>query len=398
MNEHMRILIVSRIYRPEPSAASFFLGSVADGLIEAGHQVDVFTAKPLALHTDSLRGSRGETIKVFPVIRNRDGYLRGYLQYMSFDIPLVFRLLCTRRPDAIFVEPPPTTGAVVRAICALRRIPYVYDAADVWSDAAQQASVSALVHRVLQRIEAFAMRGAAGIVTISEGVASRVSKFGLRVAPVVTGYGADTESFFYVTPPKDSVEPQQKPTFIYAGTFSEVHGASVLIDAFALFSKTHPGYQLVFVGNGSEKDLLRQRAHELGITDEILIETSVLPEHLRHRFAHAVCSLATLREGTGYEYAFATKIYSSLASGCPVIFAGPGPTRDFMIRENAHIAPSTSVEYDAEFIAEAMRDIVDKKVSAHQRRELAQWTENHYSMKSVALKIVEVIEDSARGG
>ena len=42
-----RVIIVSRIYRPEPSAASLFLGSVADALLERGTDVSVLSQAKL---------------------------------------------------------------------------------------------------------------------------------------------------------------------------------------------------------------------------------------------------------------------------------------------------------------------------------------------------------------
>src|SRR5690606_39527813 len=60
------------------------------------------------------------------VLRDSSGYVRGYLPYLSFDVPAALRLLTVRRPDVVVVEPPPTTGVVVRLVCALRRVPYVY--------------------------------------------------------------------------------------------------------------------------------------------------------------------------------------------------------------------------------------------------------------------------------
>ncbi|MDO5500237.1 MAG: hypothetical protein Q4F67_11230 [Propionibacteriaceae bacterium] len=41
----------------------------------------------------------------------------------------------------MIVEPPPTTGLVVRVACALRRTPYVYYAADLWSVAAEEPAL-----------------------------------------------------------------------------------------------------------------------------------------------------------------------------------------------------------------------------------------------------------------
>lgn len=373
----MRVVIATRIYRPEPSAASFFLGSVADALTASGHDVEVLTAKPLPGQGEA---SRGERVRTFPVLRDANGYVRGYVQYMSFDIPLAFRLLFARRPAVVFVEPPPTTGAVVRVVCALRRIPYVYDAADVWSDAAGQATSSGLVVRVLRWIERFAMRGAAELVTISQGVVDRVRELGVVTPVDVTGFGADTSVFGY----RDA---EREKLFIYAGTYTGLHGADILIDAFARFSATHPGYRLRFIGNGTEQASMRERAAELGIEGAVEFVEPVPAAELSPQLSRAVASLATLKPGGGYEYAFTSKAYSSLAAGCPVIFSGPGPTGPFMAEAAKHVPVGVAVDYDADAIADALRLAADTPLSPADRQRVSEWTAAHHSMRAVAERV-----------
>ncbi|UOQ57711.1 glycosyltransferase [Leucobacter allii] len=379
----MRVVIASRIYRPEPAAASFFLGGVADALRAAGAEVEVLTAKPLPGQGD---GSRGERIRTFPVLRDRNGYVKGYLQYLSFDLPLVVRLLTVRRADVVFVEPPPTTGAVVRIVCALRRIPYVYDAADIWSDAAGQATGSGLVVRVLRALERFAMRGAARMVTISQGVVDRVRELGVGTPVEVTGFGADTTVFRYQAAPVE-------PVFVYAGTYSELHGADVLVDAFAAFARTHEGYRLRFIGNGTDEAGMRARARALGVADRVEFAGPVAASELRPQLARAVASLATLRPGGGYEYAFTSKAYSSLATGCPVIFAGPGPTGPFIDRAAREVVAGRAVDYDAEAIAAAMRAAADAPATAAERERLADWAGVHHSMRAVTERVASTVID-----
>lgn len=43
----MRVTLASRIFEPEPSAASFRLGMLTTELAEHGHQVKVLTVRPL---------------------------------------------------------------------------------------------------------------------------------------------------------------------------------------------------------------------------------------------------------------------------------------------------------------------------------------------------------------
>ena len=382
----MRVTLVSRIYRPEPAAASQFLGAVADALAEDGDDVTVLTARPP--RRMAVPSSR-ERVKTFPVLRDRDGYVRGYLPYLSFDVPLAFRLLFARRPDVVFVEPPPTTGAVVRAICALRRVPYVYDAADVWSDAANMATGSSLVITVLRAVERFAMRGAAHLVTISDGVVRRVRQLGVSAPITVTGFGADTADFSYRA-------AQTQRLFVYAGSYSAWHGAEILIDALADFDRTHPGYVLRFIGNGTERALLEERARGLGILDQVqFLDPVPAPELLPH-LSTAVASLATLRPGTAYEYAFATKTYSSLAAGCPVIFGGPGPTGAFLSAASEEVRAGHVCDYSATEIADAMRRSCDEPLRPRDREELSRWVDRTHSLRAVAQRVVQTLRGASR--
>ncbi|MCK2026920.1 glycosyltransferase [Microbacterium sp. SSW1-47] len=389
MSMSMRLAIVSRIYRPEPSAASSFLGAVADEAVARGHRVTVLTVRPPHGLDE---GTPVEDVRMAPVLRDRSGYVRGYLPYASFDVPLFFRLLFLRRPDVVFMEPPPTTGFVVRLVCALRRIPYVYDAADVWSDAAEQVTSSRLVIRVLRATERFAMRGARRIVTISQGVLDRIAALGVDRPAVVTGFGADTGAFL---PPADAeAEAPTEPVFLYAGTYSHWHGADIAVDGFAAFSRSTPGYTLRFIGNGSERAFLEQRARELGVADSVeFVETMPSSELVPH-LHRAVATIATQRPGTGYEYAFATKAYSSMAAGCPVIFAGPpnGPTGAYLDQANLEVRGGIVSGYAAESVAVAMAALAARPLSAAERRSVADWTAERHSMAAVAGRVVDVIE------
>ena len=136
------------------------------------------------------------------------------------------------------------------------------------------------------------------------------------------------------------------------------HGAEVLLPALVELRTTHPQYGLRVIGNG-ERAALEQRARELGIGDAVEFLEAVPPAQLSPHLAGAVATLATLKPGTGYDYAFTSKAYSSLAAGCPVIFAGPGPTAAFLDDANRHVRAGAAVAYDSAAIAEAMRAFAD---------------------------------------
>ncbi len=381
----MRITVVSRIFSPEPSAGSLVLEAVARSFAAKGHDVTVVTARP----PKWMRCVDPPAFKVrrARVLRDRQGYVRGYVPYMSFDLPLAFRLLFRRRADLYFVEPPPTTGAVVRVVTWLLRRPYYYRAADIWSDAAQMTTNSRFVTRALRSVERFALRGATHSFAISEGVLNRMRELGVRGDVTVTGVGVDAQVFHY-TPPT-TLTPI--PYFIYAGTHSEWHGAVVFIEAFALFTRTTPYYRLLFVGNGSERALLESRTRELGLTN-VEFRDAVVTAELVPLLCEACASLASLRPGGGYDYAFTTKVLSSLAAGCPVIFAGIGPTQAFLEDAAKSLPVGEAVTYNAESVSSALSRAAAHPLGSHERKKLAKWATKRYSLDAVARAVVDEAE------
>ena len=148
----MLVTLATRTFTPEPTAAALRLGALARALAAGGDRVRVLTSRlaPSVARDARQRADGGVEpgespglveVRRAPVLRDRTGAVRGYVSYMSFDLPLLARLLTGPRPDVVVSEPPPTTGVAVRLACAARRIPYVYYCADIVSDAAALAGV-----------------------------------------------------------------------------------------------------------------------------------------------------------------------------------------------------------------------------------------------------------------
>jgi glycosyltransferase involved in cell wall biosynthesis len=187
------VRIVSRLFAPEVGAAAFRLRVLAEAFADLGHRVEVVTTKP----SGTPRIDDGELhVSRWPVLRDANGNVRGYLHYLSFDVPAAVRLLSRRRPALLVCEPPPTTGLVVRVVSALQRVPYAYNAADVWSDAAASTGAPRLLVAGLRRMESWVLRGAAVVLAVSTGVADQLGRLGVDPARVVVvGNGVDTQVF-----------------------------------------------------------------------------------------------------------------------------------------------------------------------------------------------------------
>jgi glycosyltransferase involved in cell wall biosynthesis len=371
-----RVVLASRIYSPEPAAASFRLAALVDALIDVGADVTVLTttAPPDA------PAPRDRRVRRWPVLRDKNGYVRGYLQYLSFDLPLALRLLFTRRPDVVVAEPPPTTGAVVRAVCTLRRVPYVYYAADLWSEATLAAGMPQLVHAILQRLERWAMSGARNVLSVSEQVSERLGRWGLADGVVTVGNGIDTTVFT----PDGPTQDLSGPVLVYAGTASEVHGAGIFLEALPSVLEEFPDTRLVFIGHGAEIPQLKEAASRLPAGAVIFLPRQP-PATVATWLRRADVALASVRPGE-YGFAFPSKLYAAAACGAPVVYTGEGPARDLVNEAGL----GTAVPYDSMAVAEAIRDELRSPSTARRQRR-ALWAETHASLRAAGARAGTVV-------
>ena len=392
MSSEPPVVIASRLFPPEPGAAAYRLGALARALRSRGIPVDVLTTRPPASSADPT-DPPGTRVRRWPVLRDEGGNVRGYIQFLSFDGPLLLRLAFHRRPAAVVVEPPPTTGTVVRIVSTVRRVPYVYYAGDVSSTAARGIGVSPVIVRVLRVVEAWAMSGAAEVLAVSDGVADEVRRLTRGRVPVTTvGTGVDTD-VFHPQPDAATAAPDAPTgkTLVYAGTMSEVHGAEVFVRAFAAVADDFPDSTLVMFGQGAEEQALRALAQDL-VPGRVAFRGMVSGSEVARAFTTAQAGLASLHPGVGYDYAFPTKMFAATACGAPVVYAGPGPGRAMVTAHRLGWA----CDWDVQQTAEALRSALAADVTPQDRARLSAWTREHASQRAVAETAAEVVAHRRR--
>ena len=384
------VVLATRIYPPEVGAAAFRLRQLVRALADRGATVRVSTSVPPPGSGAAPPEPPGVRVDRRWVLRDREGAVRGYLPYLSFDLPLVLRLLRGPRPDLLVAEPPPTTGLAVLAAARLRRVPYAYFAADLLSEAAAAAGSPAPVVRAVRAMESLVLRRAAVILAVSDDVAAKAAGLGAPADQVVVvGNGVDTALFTAEGEPVRA----EVPTAVYAGTMSEIQGAGVFLRAVAAVPPERRDFRLVLIGQGTHLAELRGQARALGV-DDVVDFPGVLPAdrtaaHLRG----AAVALGSAVPGTGYEFAIPTKLYAALACGAPVLFAGTGAGEELVRRHDVGVA----VPYDPERVAEALVDAVHHPPSPQRRAELADWAARTVSLAAVGERGADALLASVAG-
>ncbi|AIY01260.1 glycosyl transferase family protein [Arthrobacter sp. PAMC 25486] len=375
----LKVVVATRLYVPEVGAAAFRLKALVDGLVEQGAEVTVLTTK---LPAGSPVFKPSYKLKRWPVLRDAGGYVRGYVQYLSFDIPAFFRLLGTPA-DVVVSEPPPTTGVVVALSSLIRRRPYVYYAADIWSEALSAMDVSPIVKKVLGAVEGFVLRRAAQVIAVSEPVAEQVAKFGVPASRIaVAGNGVDTNIFT----PIGERAAAAAPYFIYTGTMSEWQGADIFIKALVLVRKQFPDVDIRFFGQGTDEDHLKDTANEL-VPGGVHFGGVVAPAEAAQWIRGAAGALVSIKPGQGYDFAKPTKIYAAAGCGVPVVFAGQGAGAEIVEEGGLGIAAG----YDPQGVAAAMIELLSSTSSALDQQRRVDWVMENASLAAAGRKAAAVV-------
>ncbi|EEH63792.1 hypothetical protein HMPREF0044_0811 [Gleimia coleocanis DSM 15436] len=376
--DSMSIIIASRLFLPEPGAAALRLGGLAKAFAQRNLPVTVLTSTYQKQDVQL----PGVNIKRAPVLRDKLGAVRGYVQYMSFDIPLFVRLLAERKTQTVICEPPPTTGVVTRLACALKRVPYVYFAGDILTDAVKDSGAPEFVVNTVEKLERFALRGAALVITVTPGVEKRALEFGAKQTIMVPN-GVDTSAYEGDIPENF---PTGKKVLLYAGTASAVHGAGIFIEAFQKVYDAHPDTELVYLGQGTDWPKLQEMAAQTSLP--IKFFPLVPNEVAKGWFKHSAVGLVSL-PNNNYSYAYATKCLASLAHGTPVAYVGGGQTKEDIETHNLGVVAEFTADDVSEKIISLLDDIENHTAPASEA--LINWVETNRSLTTSSAKIADSI-------
>lgn len=373
-------MVATRLFAPEPTPAAFRNEALAHALERAGYRVRVMTTTAPGTEDQPLQL---RDVSRWPVKRDRQGHVKGYVSYLSFDLPLVLRLLFQRDLAGVISEPPPTTGLAVMLASALRGVPFAYYAADVWADATETVGgVPWIVRTGLRWAEKLIWRRAKVVLATSQGVHDRVIELiGPRPGVTVVGNGINVRDFTV----EGTVADEPGPYFIYTGTVSEWHGAGIFLDAYEQLLATHPNARMLFFSEGAHRDALESRARERGL-EGVEFRHRLPAAEVAAYIRGAVAALSSVAPGQGYDFAVATKMFAATACGTPVIQSGAG-YGNRLVEENGL---GWSVPYTAEAVAAAMTAALegdDRPSRAHLRA----WTEQDASLDSAGDRAVRAL-------
>lgn len=346
----MRILLITQFFQPEP----FLKGlPFAKKLAERGHEVEVLTGFPNCPEGKLYKGYKikflqREIIDGIPVIRvplypshDKSG-MRRFLNYASFGVSAAtIGFFATKPADVAYVYHPPATVCLPAIVIRLlRRIPFVYDIADLWPDslAASEMFDNKFGLWVADKCCKFFYYMAQKIVVLSPGFKEELCRRGVPAEKIEVIYNwCDDTTIQKVQRDNllaENLGLNNSFNVMYAGNMGNVQILDTVLDAANIIQPKYPRVRFVFVGDGRETDSLKRKTKDLGLNNVLFIERQPVSK-MSGILSLADVLLVQLKDTPMFRITIPSKIQAYLSVGKPILIGVEGDAANLVLNARA---------------------------------------------------------------
>jgi glycosyltransferase involved in cell wall biosynthesis len=346
----MRILILTQWFNPEQNFKGL---AFAKELHRFGHHVEVLTGFP------NYPGGKlypGYTMRVFqredmdgiPVIRvplypsHDQSALKRCINYLSFALSAaLLGPFLVRKADIMYVyHPPATIGLSAIVISIVRRIPFVYDVADLWPDTLKATGMirSKIILRAVGLWCRFVYWKARRIVVISQGFKTRLLSLNIPPNKVTVIYNWCDEAQLKPGELTSADKSKLKGRFniVFAGNMGKAQGLDIVLHAAQRLQTTLPQVQFVLVGSGIELPRIKSAVESRGINNIIILPARPVSQ-IGALLRAADALLVHLKTDPLFKITIPSKIQAYLAVGRPLLAGVDGEAADMVLKAHAGI-------------------------------------------------------------
>jgi colanic acid biosynthesis glycosyl transferase WcaI len=406
----MRILFITQWFQPEP----FFKGlPFAKMLTESGHEVEVLTGFPNYPEGTLYKGYKvkflqretmdGVSVIRVPLYPSHDASgVRRFLNYASFALSAaIIGPWVVKKADVVYVyHPPATMGLPAIIISMLRRMPFVYDIADMWPDSLAASGMfnNKLGLWLVGKWCRLIYRAASKIVVLSPGFKKLLIERGVQEAKIEVIYNWVDDTL--IKPAKR--DPALAAKFglagkfnvVFAGNLGKVQALTSVLAAADILQKEPSNLQFVLVGPGVETEDLKRKTRDMGLKNVLFIPPQPMSE-IGNILALADVLFVHLKDDPLFRITVPCKIQAYLAVGRPILAGVRGDAADLVVNAKAGI-PCTPE--NAESIADAVRKFL--KMSQRELDTMGENGRNFYQQaisSAVGSQKLEKVLRSAAG-
>ncbi len=350
----MRILYVSQYFPPEMGAPSARVFELSRRWVKNGDQVTVLTSfpnHPTGIIPPEYRGYRYleeekdgiRVVRTYIFAAPNKGFLKRVLSYISFMCSSIIQgsRKVGKQDVLIATSPQFFVGIAGFIISRLKGIPFIFEVRDLWPESIVQLGQlkNPLIIRFLEWIEMTLYRKAIHIVGVADSTVDILTDRGIPEEKItIIKNGVDLK-LFQSSDRQGELKKQHgfSDKFIvsYIGTHGLSHALDKVLDTANLL-KDQKDVLFLLVGEGAEKENLKQKARELRLNNVFFldqIDKQQLPEY----YALSDIILVTLRDLPLFRSVIPSKIFEIMAMSRPILIGVDGESRKLVEQAKAGV-------------------------------------------------------------
>ncbi|MCA9242118.1 MAG: glycosyltransferase family 4 protein [Planctomycetales bacterium] len=411
----MKILFLSHYFPPEGNAPANRTYENCLRWVQAGHQVTVVTCVPnvpdgipydgyrnrLLPQKETIDGIR--VVRVWTWLAPNAGTIRRILNYLSYLFSSVLATLFLRRPEVVIATSPQFFCGWAGTLASwLKWRPFVLEIRDIWPESI--LTVGAMnkgrLISLLEVLEKWMYRSATHIVAVGDGYRDNIRhKVDMADRISVIPNGVDLEVFH---PRPRSAEFREAwglgDRFVcsYVGTIGMAHGLEVVVRTANRFRAAgRNDVVFLLVGDGADRGALEQQVDAEGLQEYVRFTGRLPRDQMPVVLANSDASLVHLRAMELFATVIPSKIFETMAMGCPIIMGVKGLALDIVREARAGVALEPEDDNGLCSILERMISEPDwlATFAEEGRRYVAQ----HYNRDELASQYLELLEGLTEG-
>jgi glycosyltransferase involved in cell wall biosynthesis len=404
----MKIVVICHYFPPEIGAPSARLYEMSKRWVELGNEVHVVTCfpnHPTGIIPDEYKGLKYklENMDGIHVHRNyvyatpNKGFIKKTLGHISFMFSSVlFSMKKIDKPDVIITSSPTFFSIFSGYWYSLRKkADFVLEIRDLWPAAMIELGVmkEGFITRVLEKMELFFYRNSKKLIMVTQSFKENVVKRGINEDKVHVITNGVNQDLFY---PKEKNQElinkynlQDKFVISYVGAHGISQNLSTILEVAKKLSK-YKNIEFVFVGEGAEKDKLKQIVREEELTNVQFIEAQ--PKEAIPEFYNVsdLC-LIPLKNIELFKTFIPSKMFEIMACGIPIVASLEGEAAQILEESKAALVVQPD---NPNKIAVAIEELINDKEKYNQMKANGpEFVEKNYSRNKLAERYFELINN-----
>ena len=375
-------------------------------LVEQGHDVTIvcgtYKTGATGISGQYRRGRRQGTVVGINVIElelpyaNQYGLIRRSIVFLRFAVRSIWIAL-TEDYDIVFATSTPLTAALPGIFArTIRRKPFVFEVRDLWPELPEAMGVikNPVVLWMLDVLERTAYRTATSCVGLSPGIVEGIRKKSSPQQRVtLIPNGCDEEFYSLPQDGATNVDLRSKGSVvaIFTGAHGLANGLDAVLDAAGvLVNRQRFDIEIAFVGDGSEKARLVERAQQESLSN-VSFHDPIPKIKLREMLLNVDIGLMILENLPAFYYGTSpNKFFDYIALGLPVLNNYPGWIAELVEKEQIGIVVPPK---DADAFANALERLADMPVLRQQMgRRARDFAKRNFDRRVLSARFVRELE------